>query len=254
MSFSEPEKELLLSASLDGALSPDEQAMLDQWFQEDPSALRQREELAEVRDQLRAALSPLRQAKLDQQFAQRVVEAAIQQAQRESLGADHPLVRLAAQPAAADRPSATAAWRWAAAVVALAASLLLAVYLGQSQNDAPVDRLQELAQVDAAASPSADPAVDRLAAGGSAADGRAASADDPADPATTDVQDRSAEPIAALPSSLAAEPQNQLIPQNPSPPALGGERLRFRTICRCAADDAGGINARCDGTAGGRWR
>ena len=56
MSLPEPERELLLSVSLDGELTPDEQVMLDRWLREDPSLARRRDELLATRDWLREGL------------------------------------------------------------------------------------------------------------------------------------------------------------------------------------------------------
>lgn len=230
MPLSESEKELLLSAALDGALSPDEQAMLDQWFQEDPSALRQYEEMAEVRAQLRTALAPLRQAKLGERFAQRVVEAAIQQAQTENLSANHPLVRLAGPTASATETTATgragsaAAWRWAAVGGVLAASLLLALSWGRPWRDAPVDP-QELAQADPNELRSADPAIEELAADNRSGDGDAAAV---VDPATPEVPGGRAESEPATPSALAGGPQTGT-PRRPSAATSAGEQTELES-------------------------
>lgn len=191
MPLSESEKELLLSASLDGALSPEEQTLLDQWFQEDPSALRQYEELAEARARLRAALGPLRQAKLGEQFAQRVVDAAIQQAQAENLASSHPLVRLADQAASTERAGSVPRWRWAAVAVALAASLLLAIYLARSPQGVPIGP-QDLAQTETNDPLAPAPAIEQLAVDDRAANGNTAPAPDPA---ATDGQGRGGEPV-----------------------------------------------------------
>jgi|GEM_PF-1333687 len=228
MPLSKSEQELLLSGSLDDALSPDEQALLDQWFQEDPSALRQREELAEVRNQLRAALSPLRQTKLDSRFAERVIEAAIEQAQRENLAAEHPLVRLADQPAGSSRPAATgrssrgSTWRWVAAAVALAASLLLVFYLGRQPDRVPAVGPQELAQADPNEPHSTAPVVERLAV-----NENAASPVDPSDPAAAQMQGAGVDSEPAAAPSLAGRLQQPLGPGSPSSAASTSERSNF---------------------------
>lgn len=203
MPLSESEKELLLSASLDGALSADEQAMLDQWFQEDPSALRQQEELLETRNQLRAALAPLRHSKLDAGFADRVVAAAIEQAQTEKLAATHPLVRLADQPGdvasrSSGRRDSVLIWRWGAAAAALAASWLLVVYLA-GRPGGPGAVPQELAQNDGGEQPATRATSDQLAA------------DEPAGPEVervpAELRDRDGASSSVPPSALAVDPQ-----------------------------------------------
>ena len=136
MSLPEPERELLLSVSLDGELTPDEQVMLDRWLREDPSLARRRDELLATRDWLREGLSSSPAGRLGSGFADRVIEAAVARAGSEGLAANHPVVRLRDAQAAAARAAAHRRQRtfWATAA-ALAASLLLMVAVRQFSND-----------------------------------------------------------------------------------------------------------------------
>jgi hypothetical protein len=97
MSLSESEKELLLSASLDGALSDEEQETLDRWLSVDPAAVKRREEMEAVRRDLRLTLGQLRSLrpeKLGAKFADAIVTEAIARAKAEELSDDHPLLRI----------------------------------------------------------------------------------------------------------------------------------------------------------------
>lgn len=143
MSSPESERELWLSASLDGELNAQEQAQLEQWLREDPSLAQRRDAMSQQRAELRQALAGVRGKKLDRDFADRVVQAAILQAEATGLDSGHPLIRLArsekadtwveAGEGAVVRP------RWRAAVaVALAASLLLALYFSRGSVEGPV--------------------------------------------------------------------------------------------------------------------
>jgi hypothetical protein len=157
MSLSESEKELLLSASIDGALSEDEQQTLDRWLRVDPAAVKRREEMEATRRDLRESINQLRFShaqKLGSAFADAVVDAAIAQAKADQLADDHPLLRIdrgGGKSAAAVGPSrhvspgnasaATGAgltWPRIATVAALAASLLVAVVLYQNPDERQV--------------------------------------------------------------------------------------------------------------------
>ncbi|MDV6032042.1 MAG: hypothetical protein F9B45_18510 [Phycisphaera sp. RhM] len=83
----------LLSAHLDGALSGDERARVEQMLSDDPAISQRLEGLKRQRDAFRQAL--LATPKLPDGFADQVVQAAIDRAEAEELRSDHPL-RLAA--------------------------------------------------------------------------------------------------------------------------------------------------------------
>jgi hypothetical protein len=99
MSLPESEKELLLSASIDGTLSPEEQEVLDRWLREDPAAVKRRDELASLVSSVRDTFRNLRHdtqshQRLGSDFAESVVEMAIAQAVENKLPPSHPLMRI----------------------------------------------------------------------------------------------------------------------------------------------------------------
>lgn len=83
----------LLSGHLDGALSGDERARVEQMLSDDPAISQRLEGLKRQREAYRQAL--LATPKLPDGFADQVVQAAIDRAEAEELRSDHPL-RLAA--------------------------------------------------------------------------------------------------------------------------------------------------------------
>lgn len=145
MSLPESEKELLLSASIDGVLSPEEQEVLDRWFREDPAAEKRRNELAALVTSVQDAYRPLRcggnlNKQLGRDFANGIVDRAIAEAMAANAPASHPLVQIGhdrqggVQPVAA----ATVPWSRFVAIAALAASILGGVFVatrGGKQND-----------------------------------------------------------------------------------------------------------------------
>lgn len=199
MSSPESERELLLNASLDGELNAEEQAKLEQWLRDDPVLAQRRESFAQQRTLLRQALTQGPGNKLDRDFPDRVIQAAIAQAEAGGLDRNHPLIRLARSEKsdtwAADRVSTgRLRWRQAGAAMALAASLLVAVFVARRSLEAPrgSDGPHEIAQNE----PAEKSAVDRAASGESVA------ADN--DPDLPLMPDASA--VAANPSAAATEP------------------------------------------------
>ncbi|MCO8123712.1 hypothetical protein NHH03_18345 [Stieleria sp. TO1_6] len=79
----------LLSAHLDGALSGDECARVEQMLNADPAIATRMEQLRQQRDAFRGAALPV--PSLPQNFADQVVQAAIDQARAQQLPAGHPL-------------------------------------------------------------------------------------------------------------------------------------------------------------------
>lgn len=145
MSLPESEKELLLSASIDGVLSPEEQDVLDRWFREDPAAVKRRDEMASLVTSVRDAYRPLRQGgalqkPLGRDFAYGVVDRAVAEAMAENLPLSHPLVRIGRDLKVELQPAATAAVPWSrfAVIAAMAASILGGVFVatrGGKQDD-----------------------------------------------------------------------------------------------------------------------
>lgn len=172
MSLSESEKELLLSASIDGALSDDERETLDRWLKVDPAAVKRLEEMESLRRDLRESLGQLRSSgstRLGSAFADAVVNTAIAQAKADRLPNNHPLLRIdgaghrnaaavsppthvspvvvssnvvsskAVSPAAGSSANGTGlSWTRTATVAALAASLLVAVVLYRNSDNRQV--------------------------------------------------------------------------------------------------------------------
>lgn len=140
MSSIDPKVELLLNASIDDALTPDEQEQLTELLKHDAQARGELRELTALRSTVRAATGPLlTQAMtkpLGQPFAERIVSQAIAAAEQAGVAPDHPL-RLAAadddQPKilsidpAANRRRATAA---ALIAACLAAATVAGIALG----------------------------------------------------------------------------------------------------------------------------
>jgi len=145
MSLPESEKELLLSASIDGALSPEEQEVLDRWFREEPAAVKRRDEMASLVSSVRDAYRPLRQGSasskaLGRDFAEGIVDRAVAEAMSENLSASHPLVKIGRDRQINVQPAATTTVPWSrfAAIAAMAASILGGVFVatrGGKQDD-----------------------------------------------------------------------------------------------------------------------
>jgi len=215
MSLPESEKELLLSASLDDALSPEEQDKLDRWFREDPSAHKRRDELAALVSSVRTAYQPLTRAnpqrrRLGREFADSIVEQAIACAAAENLPASHPLIKLGKLGEThVTSPASAASLRWPriAAAAVLAASLMLAVVISQQQAADPnVPADGAIAQVDPQREPLSGVFTDR-------ADGAVRiAATDPSsvsDPAQSPAQSIASLPLAA---DAAAVPADRMVP------------------------------------------
>lgn len=144
MSSPESERELWLSASLDGELNAQEQAQLEQWLREDPAFAKRRDALSEQRAELRQVFTAVRGKKLDHDFADRVIRAAIAQAEATGLDSSHPLIRLARSEnadtwvEAGGGSVARPRWRRAGVAVALAASLLLTLFFTRGSVEGPL--------------------------------------------------------------------------------------------------------------------
>lgn len=201
MSSPESERELLLNASLDGELNAEEQAKLEQWLRDDPVLAQRRESFAQQRTLLRQALTQGPGNKLDRDFADRVIHAAIGQAEAGGLDRNHPLIRLARSEKSDTLAADTVAtgrlrWRRVGAAMALAASLLVALFVARRSLEGPrgSDGPHEIAQNE----PAEKSAVDRAASGESVA------ADN--DPDLPLMPNASA--VAANPSAAATEPMS----------------------------------------------
>ena len=118
----------MLSGYLDGTLSADERARVEQLLQSDTEFS---DELAQLRNlgrSLKAISDADSDIKLDAGFADRVLGAAVARACAEGYGDDHPLVRLSGHPSTPARTARGASsWRYAGVLVGLAASIAIAV-------------------------------------------------------------------------------------------------------------------------------
>lgn len=136
MSSLEPEFEQLLSSYLDGAVTDAERELVEARLATDADAAR---ELAELRSLTQAVSEAdvFGEVRLPQQFADQVIEAAIERARLEGHPDDHPLLRSVTQPLGPAAPGTLAGGRrwWAASAVglAVAASLLIAVTMLRPQ-------------------------------------------------------------------------------------------------------------------------
>lgn len=146
----ESDLEQLLSASLDGELTPEQQRELDQVLANDAELARQRDELADLRGLVRQSLLSQRPQTLGRGFADRVIDAAIAKAEAEGVRSDHPLVRLANSDASTDSRSDRNAprrfnWRHAGALATLAASLAFVAFLSNRPRDREPSGSREVA-------------------------------------------------------------------------------------------------------------
>ena len=125
----------LLSGYLDDALTADERIRVEQLLQSDSEVANELEQLRALRQSLQALSRVDSDIRLEQGFADRVLGAAVARAQEEGLADDHPLVRLAEQPSTATPSSSRSSWRVAATMVALAASIVIAVFMLRPSNE-----------------------------------------------------------------------------------------------------------------------
>lgn len=146
--------EQLLSASLDGELTPEQQLELDQIFLNDPELAnelaRQRDELIALRGLVRQSFLSQRPRGLGRGFADRVIDAAIAKAEAEGVRSDHPLVRLARGDASTDSRSdgntpSRFNWRHTGALATLAASIAFVAFLSNRLRDREPSGSREVA-------------------------------------------------------------------------------------------------------------
>ncbi len=134
MSLPNPERELLLSAALDGELSGVEQAQFDRAVADDPALAREYEELQTLCATLRHGFAELRTQTMPPGAADRIVAAAMSGS---------------APTSVADQTAQPNPWKWAAAL-SLAASTLVAISLwSRSTGPKAVALLDNPASADA---------------------------------------------------------------------------------------------------------
>ncbi len=144
-------RESLLSAALDGKLSDQEQLEFDQFAADDPSLLSELNDLRQLRDDLRANLAGLRAQRLASGSVERIVEAAFSQSPNRQ-GSHKVSLPVEVAPASSVLPHRQrigAGRRWAAAALALAASLFVMVSLNK-QHGSPRVLKSNVATLDGA--------------------------------------------------------------------------------------------------------
>jgi len=119
----------LLTGYLDDVLSADERSRVETLLKTDPLVAEELAQLQELRTALQAVALADRDIRLDAGFADRVIDEAVARARVEGVSEDHPLMRLEDQPSSSLSPNHSSAWRMAAVMVGLAASIALAVML-----------------------------------------------------------------------------------------------------------------------------
>ena len=133
MSIPEELLDELLTGHLDGALSGDERARVEQLLRDDPAVKARFDELKQQSLETSRAMYSI--APLPDDFAQRVVEGAILLAEKEQLGSSHPLVKAGQRKVDLAARSRLPVERVIAVVGTLAATVLIASFALRSQPD-----------------------------------------------------------------------------------------------------------------------
>ena len=130
----------LLSGYLDNSLSQDERIQLERQLAEDPSVAAELAELKTIRSDLKAIYAADLESGLGSRFPDQVVDLAVQEAKAEGLPDEHHLSRLTETPSQFTSHSVLAKSgvrlpHYVAGFVAVAASILFAVFAFQSNDD-----------------------------------------------------------------------------------------------------------------------
>lgn len=137
----------LLSGHLDGALTADERARVEQLLADDPAVREQYMEMKELSESLKL-LDRSNSSRLDDGFVDRVLAGAVNEAASEGLSDDHPVMMLAQQPSVPLNLAPTGMpviWKVAGGLVAIAATVFVAVAVltppenNNIANSEPVD-------------------------------------------------------------------------------------------------------------------
>ena len=126
MSLQNTNREMLLSAALDGELSVHEQAEFDRALAADPTFASEYEELQSLRTEVKAAFAGLREQKLSPDFVSRVAAAAYAQAESARGGRLTPSTTVTPRSTGGGAGHDRASWLRVGVALALAASMLLA--------------------------------------------------------------------------------------------------------------------------------
>ncbi|MGB7344017.1 MAG: hypothetical protein WBD20_07375, partial [Pirellulaceae bacterium] len=138
----------LLSGYLDDVLSDDERTRLEQLLQDDGEVASELEDLRRIRGSLRQISRADAHVRLDDGFADRVLGAAVAQATTEGLGEDHPLIKVAEHPSTPQLAKTIPIAKIAGGLVALAASIAIAIVTFQPAKTPLGLNGPELAAVD----------------------------------------------------------------------------------------------------------
>jgi len=123
-------RDQLLSGYLDDSLSRDERARVETLLENDPTAAAELAELRELRQSIQCLARVDHDHQFEPGFADRVLTAAIKQAQQEGIPETHPLRKVFRAAGAGDHKNVSRfPIHYAAALLALAASVVLAVVM-----------------------------------------------------------------------------------------------------------------------------
>ncbi|MEM9643419.1 MAG: hypothetical protein AAF989_00385 [Planctomycetota bacterium] len=134
MSNLDPSLESLLTSYLDGAVSEEERARVENLLTSDPSAAADLRGLTELGEELRA-LDASQSYSLPVGFADRVIESAVERARVEGCEESHPLSRLASQPTTRVKLASTRTVALGGIAATVAASIALAVVFYPADMD-----------------------------------------------------------------------------------------------------------------------
>lgn len=139
----------LLTGYLDEVLSANELAHIETLLETEPSIAEELAKLQELRSALKAVALADSDIRLDTGFAERVIDEAVMRARSEGVPGEHPLLRIENKPVVnAPAASNSSTWRIAVAMVGLAASIALAVFLMRSEEERETgDSGPQIAQV-----------------------------------------------------------------------------------------------------------
>ena len=182
MSLPSEIRDQLLSGYLDDALNADERAQVERLLRSDQSFAEELAELKQIRASLKDVFRQDQRVRLGSEFSSRVLDAAVAQARSEGLPEDHPLVRLAEQPASKHSRRTISTRRLFGVMLAVAASLALAIFiLASGDPDRPVAQQP--------AEQPTDPTTDPTGAGQTNADDSLLLAQGESDDTSTAVED-----------------------------------------------------------------
>lgn len=217
MSLPNDLREQLLTGYLDDALTVDERTRVDQLLASDSDFAAELKELREIRAALKCIAKVDEDVRLGSGFAEQVLDAAVARAQSEGLSDDHPLLRLAEQPSLSRRRSSID-WRLPVTVVALAASILFAIFilnLGDG-SDPIADQNDANEAVIDPATESADPSllVENTQTPGES-DSDSIARQDPESVASPDAMDV---PESVDPTGVDVPTPDRIVERQPEPP------------------------------------